>query len=104
MFLIFLLFFICRKIHVRPSDTIAIVFCGSQKSLTSGTFVHENLIRYFLEFINLGMPILQMIFPDNISITIPLLIYHPMQIILGNYLTPKFQRWLTDAKYEWLVI
>ncbi len=104
MFLIFLLFFICRKIHVRPSDTIAIVFCGSQKSLTSGTFVHENLIRYFLEFINLGMPILQMIFPDNISITIPLLIYHPMQIILGNYLTPKFQRWLTDAKYEWLVL
>jgi predicted Na+-dependent transporter len=50
------------------------------------------------------MPILQTIFPDNISITIPLLIYHPMQIILGNYLTPKFQRWLKDAKYEWLVM
>ena len=42
-----------------------------------------------------------MIFPENASITIPLLIYHPMQIVLGNYLTPIFQRWLKDAKYEW---
>ncbi|CAF1286118.1 unnamed protein product [Adineta steineri] len=83
MFLIFLLFSTCRQMHVRPSDTIAIIFCGSQKSLTT------------------GMPILQMIFPENTSITIPLLIYHPMQIIIGNYLTPKFQRWLKDAKYEW---
>ncbi|UJR27294.1 hypothetical protein I4U23_008589 [Adineta vaga] len=83
MFLIGLLFFVCQKIHIRPSDTIAIIFCGSQKSLTT------------------GMPILQTIFPDNSSITIPLLIYHPMQIILGNYLTPIFQRWLKDAKYEW---
>lgn len=49
------------------------------------------------------MPILQTIFPENTSITIPLLIYHPMQIILGNYLTPVFQRWLKDAKYEWFV-
>ncbi|CAF1676963.1 unnamed protein product [Rotaria magnacalcarata] len=81
--LIAVLFFACQKSHVRPNDTIAIIFCGSQKSLTS------------------GMPILQMIFPDNISITIPLLIYHPMQIILGNYLTGRFQRWLKDAKHEW---
>jgi predicted Na+-dependent transporter len=36
MFLIFLLFSACEKLHVRPSDTIAIVFCGSQKSLTTG--------------------------------------------------------------------
>ncbi|CAF4018385.1 unnamed protein product [Rotaria sp. Silwood2] len=86
IFLIILLFFACRKVHVRPNDTIAIVFCGSQKSLTT------------------GMPILQMIFPENISITIPLLIYHPMQIIIGNYLTSIFQRWLKDAKYQWLVI
>ncbi|CAF0851658.1 unnamed protein product [Rotaria sordida] len=83
IFLIIVLFFTCRKSHVRPNDTIAIVFCGSQKSLTS------------------GMPILQMIFPENISITIPLLIYHPMQIIIGNYLTSTFQRWLKDAKYDW---
>ncbi|CAF0757206.1 unnamed protein product [Adineta ricciae] len=83
IFLTGLLFFACRRLHIRPSDTIAIVFCGSQKSLTT------------------GMPILQTIFPENTSITIPLLIYHPMQIILGNYLTPVFQRWLKDAKYEW---
>jgi len=82
-FLIFLLFFACRKIHVHPSDIIAIIFCGSQKSLTT------------------GMPILQTIYPNNISITIPLLIYHPMQIIIGNYLTPRFQRYLKDARYEW---
>ena len=44
-----------------------------------------------------------MIFPENISITIPLLIYHPMQIILGNYLTPRFQQWLRNAKYQWWV-
>jgi predicted Na+-dependent transporter len=49
------------------------------------------------------MPILQMIFPNNVSITIPLLIYHPMQIMIGNYLTPRFQVWLKDAKYTWLV-
>ncbi|CAF1200028.1 unnamed protein product [Adineta ricciae] len=83
IFLTGLLFFACQRFHIRPSDTIAIVFCGSQKSLTT------------------GMPILQTIFPENTSITIPLLIYHPMQIILGNYLTPVFQRWLKDAKYEW---
>ncbi len=45
-----------------------------------------------------------MIFPENTSITIPLLIYHPLQIILGNSLTPSFQRWLKDAKYEWFVL
>lgn len=36
MLLIFLLFFICQNVRIRPSDTIAIVFCGSQKSLTTG--------------------------------------------------------------------
>ena len=49
------------------------------------------------------MPILQMIYPENVAMTIPLLIYHPVQIILGNYLAPMFQTWLRDAKYQWWV-
>lgn len=83
LLLIYSLINLCEKLHLRPNDVIAIVFCGSQKSLTT------------------GMPILQMIFPENISITIPLLIYHPTQIILGNVLTPRFQQWLRQAKYQW---
>ena len=100
--LIVFLFTACQKIHVRPSDTIAIVFCGSQKSLTTGMFLTKIQSNILFNFY-IGMPILQMIFPNNVSITIPLLIYHPMQIIIGNYLTPRFQVWLKDVKHTWLV-
>ena len=47
MFLIGLLFFACRRLHIRPSDTIAIVFCGSQKSLTTGTLLPTHCLQLF---------------------------------------------------------
>lgn len=103
--LIAVLFFVCRAMHLRPGDTIAVVFCGSQKSLTTGRtpalLLHSNA---FSNDLPVGMPILQTIFPDDASITVPLLVYHPMQIVLGNYLTPSLQRWLKDAQYEWSVM
>jgi len=36
LLLIYSLLNLCEKIHLRPNDAIAIVFCGSQKSLTTG--------------------------------------------------------------------
>ncbi len=60
-------------------DTVAIVFCSVHKSLT------------------MGMPIIGIVFdgnPDLGLITMPLLVYHPMQILLGSLMVPALTRWV----------
>ncbi|XP_054290573.1 sodium/bile acid cotransporter 7-B-like [Macrosteles quadrilineatus] len=62
-----------------PADVITITFCSTHKSLT------------------LGVPILRILFSGYAhfsQITLPLLVYHPTQIILGGLLVPIFKRWL----------
>lgn len=60
-------------------DVVSLMFCSTHKSLT------------------LGMPILKIIYAgDKILpfISIPLLIYHPTQILLGSVLVPFVKSWL----------
>lgn len=58
---------------------MAITFCSTHKSLT------------------LGMPLLRTLYSgySHLSqISLPLLIYHPVQLILGGLLVPYGQQWL----------
>mmetsp|Transcript_26307 Transcript_26307/g.36670 ORF Transcript_26307/g.36670 Transcript_26307/m.36670 type:complete len:394 (-) Transcript_26307:363-1544(-) len=62
-------------------DVVAAMFCAVHKSLT------------------LGMPICGIVFegdPKLAIITIPLLVYHPMQILLGSLLVPSLRKWVSD--------
>ena len=63
-----------------PADAVAIMFCSTHKSLT------------------LGIPMLKIVFAGYkyVSlISIPLLIYHPVQILLGGLLVPVVKSWMT---------
>ncbi|KAL4230308.1 hypothetical protein ACF0H5_010691 [Mactra antiquata] len=65
------------------SDTVALMFCCTHKSLT------------------LGIPIIKIIFADSPSlslITIPLLVYHPTQILLGGVLSPYIRTWMLEGQ------
>ena len=42
LLLIYSLLHLCERIHLRPNDAIAIVFCGSQKSLTTGSTIRRS--------------------------------------------------------------
>ncbi|XP_072314750.1 sodium/bile acid cotransporter 7 [Eucyclogobius newberryi] len=66
-----------------PADTVAIVFCSTHKSLT------------------LGIPMLKIVFAgfEHLSlISVPLLIYHPAQILLGSVLVPSLRVWMTSRQ------
>lgn len=68
-------------------DVIALMFCSTHKSLT------------------LGMPILKIIYaldPILPFISIPLLIYHPTQILLGSVLVPFLKSWLVKEENRML--
>ncbi|CAM1154410.1 SLC10A7 (predicted) [Pycnogonum litorale] len=68
-----------RQLGFSSADTVAIMFCATHKSLT------------------LGIPILKILFGgyDYLStISIPLLIYHPTQILLGGLIVPYLRTWL----------
>ncbi|XP_077445751.1 sodium/bile acid cotransporter 7 isoform X1 [Stigmatopora argus] len=63
-----------------PGDTVAIVFCSTHKSLT------------------LGIPMLKIVFAgyERLSLlSVPLLVYHPAQILLGSLLVPTIRDWMT---------
>ncbi|XP_033631625.1 sodium/bile acid cotransporter 7-like isoform X1 [Asterias rubens] len=65
-----------------PSDTVAIMFCSTHKSLT------------------LGIPMLKIVFAgyEHLSlISIPLLVYHPTQILLGGVLVNRVKQWMVAA-------
>uniref|UniRef100_A0A8C8BVY9 Sodium/bile acid cotransporter n=1 Tax=Otus sunia TaxID=257818 RepID=A0A8C8BVY9_9STRI len=64
-----------------PADTVAIIFCSTHKSLT------------------LGIPMLKIVFAgyEHLSlISVPLLIYHPAQILLGSLLVPTIKSWMVS--------
>ncbi len=67
------------KLGYTPSDIVALLFCATHKSLT------------------LGMPMLKIIYAGDKYlplISIPLLLYHPTQILLGGFLVPVVKNWL----------
>ncbi|CAG5131287.1 unnamed protein product, partial [Candidula unifasciata] len=64
-------------------DRVAITYCATHKSLT------------------LGIPLIEIIFEGNPAMSImsiPLLIYNPMQIILGSLTIAPFKNWLAQQK------
>ncbi|XP_056156095.1 sodium/bile acid cotransporter 7 isoform X2 [Lampris incognitus] len=72
-----------------PSDTVAIMFCSTHKSLT------------------LGIPMLKIVFEgyEHLSlISVPLLIYHPAQILLGSVLVPTIRSWMTSKQKSSLLL
>ena len=47
----------------------------------------------------LGIPILKIVFtesPNLSAYSLPLLIYHPTQILLGSFLVPFLQTWVKE--------
>ncbi|XP_061420145.1 sodium/bile acid cotransporter 7-like [Lethenteron reissneri] len=66
-----------------PADTVAIVFCSTHKSLT------------------LGVPMLKIVFagmPQLSLLTVPLLVYHPTQILLGGLLVGTLRPWMLSRQ------
>ncbi|CAH1776413.1 unnamed protein product [Owenia fusiformis] len=69
----------------QPADTVAIMFCATHKSLT------------------LGIPMLKIVFMGHAHlslISVPLLIYHPTQILLGGCLVPVVKNWMLNAQKQ----
>ena len=67
------------KLGYTPGDVVALMFCATHKSLT------------------LGMPMLKIIYAGDEFlplISIPLLLYHPTQILLGGFLVQIVKDWL----------
>jgi sodium/bile acid cotransporter 7 len=58
------------------SDRIAVLFCGSQKSLVS------------------GVPIANVLFPASVigPVLIPIMIYYPMQLVVCAWLAKRYAR------------
>ena len=72
-----------------PVDTVAIMFCSTHKSLT------------------LGIPMLKIVFSGHkylSLISIPLLIYHPVQILLGGLLVPVVKGWMVSTQQKGKVV
>ncbi|XP_048826382.1 sodium/bile acid cotransporter 7 isoform X1 [Brienomyrus brachyistius] len=72
-----------RTSAFTPADTVAIIFCATHKSLT------------------LGIPMLNIVFEgfEHLSlISVPLLIYHPAQILLGSILVPTIKSWMVTRQ------
>ena len=49
----------------------------------------------------MGVPLINAIYEDNPLVglyTLPLLIWHPMQLVIGSYLAPKLFQWVQDEK------
>ncbi|XP_060688924.1 sodium/bile acid cotransporter 7 isoform X1 [Hemiscyllium ocellatum] len=68
-----------KKSGFTAADTVAIMFCSTHKSLT------------------LGIPLLKIVFSgyEHLSlISVPLLIYHPTQILLGGLLVGTMKSWM----------
>ncbi|KAK9874248.1 hypothetical protein WA026_002603 [Henosepilachna vigintioctopunctata] len=84
MFMIFS-FFLSQYFdkNFKRSDIVCIIFCSTHKSLT------------------LGIPILRIMFHgySHLSqISLPLLVYHPTQIILGGLVVSQFKDWIYSER------
>ncbi|XP_002168639.1 sodium/bile acid cotransporter 7 [Hydra vulgaris] len=79
LLLLRVIFVLSTKLNFSKENVVAVMFCSTHKSLT------------------LGIPILKIIYmndPFLPFLCIPLLIYHPSQILLGGFLVPHVKSWL----------
>jgi len=68
---------ISRAFHFSPADRIVALFCGSKKTLAS------------------GVPMARLIFgahPGLGIILLPIMLYHPLQLVVGGWLAGRFAR------------
>ncbi|CAG9767708.1 unnamed protein product [Ceutorhynchus assimilis] len=91
------------KKSFTPADVIAIVFCSTHKSLTLGkfTFLIKVVSKLNIFFLFSGIPILKIMFHgySHLSqISLPLLVYHPTQIILGGLMVSQLKDWLHSQR------
>lgn len=69
--------------ELKPKDVMCTLFVCSHKSLT------------------MGFPLLKLMYsgkPELSLVSIPLLVYHPTQILLGSILSPYFRQWRINAE------
>lgn len=73
--------FLARRFGFSREDEVAIVFCGSQKSLVS------------------GVPMAKVLFAPSVmgGIVLPLMIFHPMQLLVSAWLAGRYARRASDA-------
>lgn len=67
------------------ADIVAVLFCSVHKSLT------------------LGVPVLKIVFASSPALsllTLPILMYHPAQIVLGGLLAPVVRSWMLAGSRE----
>ncbi len=67
-------------IALDPASKVTAFFCGSQKSLSIGLPLSALMFGSADSGVNLSL------------LVIPLLIYHPAQMLLGGWLVPRFAR------------
>lgn len=78
-------FFSWPVLEFTRGDVVAAMFCASQKTLA------------------FGLPIVQTIFEGNANVAIysaPLMIIHPIQLMIGSILVPRFERYIKSEKQE----
>lgn len=83
MVAMFTVFALANYLRFPPRDIVCIVFCAVHKSLT------------------LGIPMLKIVFAGHPSlslISLPLLVYHPTQILFGGMLVPGIRSWMETAE------
>jgi sodium/bile acid cotransporter 7 len=74
--------FACRAADLPRADRIAVVFCGSKKTLAA------------------GVPMAALIFGDHPALgllLLPLMIYHPLQLMIGGVLAQRWAEGHADA-------
>ena len=65
-------------LNFSRADRLCLLFCGTQKTVA------------------MGIPLMSTIFEDNDNLgiyVVPLLIYHPLQLIVGSLMTSKLAVW-----------
>ncbi|KAH6602975.1 hypothetical protein BASA61_000601 [Batrachochytrium salamandrivorans] len=78
-----------RLLHLPRRDTIAAMFSAGQKSLT------------------LGIPMMNVLFPGRSDLSVmlmPLLIYHPTQILVGSVCVGSLRDWIANEQSSTLGI
>lgn len=75
------------KLRLPPPSRITALFCGSQKSIA------------------MGLPLSAMIFSGHTGsrvelslLVLPLMIYHPMQLIFAGWILPRLQRYAVQKR------
>ena len=98
-----------RFLQFPRSMVVAMMFCSTHKSLTLGTCIcaHTTCTPTYPPTTPIhpscpslapaGIPMMKIVFagePHLTLLSVPLLVYHPTQIILGAFSVPLLQRWV----------